>query len=300
MTNDAISTGPVLILGIALLVGVGFAFTLLGTAEQTAVHAAEEPGFVADVDADGNATIAVTFTYNLSDADRKEAFSDLQDSESAQAHFRDEFESRLSTVAANASERVERTMSISNATIQLETVDDTGVVTVSVTWQNLAGQEGHDLVVTEPFASGFFPDRPFYVVPPSDYTVSSATPAPADSTDETVQWDPGTDLTGFELVLSAPSDDGSTDDSDGDSEDGSTNSTDDGSTDDTQDSDDGGTTDGTDSEDGEADGGNESGDDDTDSGADSDGADGGTDADGAGLGILLALVAPTAAVMARQ
>lgn len=311
MNWQSFSTGAVLVLGIALLVGVGFAFTQLDTAEQTAVHPTDEPGFVVDVHADGNASIAVTYTYNLTEPEQQEAFSDLQDSESARAHYRDEFESRLSRVAANASERVDRTMSVSNGEIRLETVDDTGVVTVSVTWQNLAGHDGEDLVVTEPFASGFYPDRPFSAVLPAEYTVSSATPTPADSTDGSLQWAAGTDLTGFELVLAAPSDDGSTGGAEDGSSDGtdggSTDGTNDGATDGTEDTDDGTTDDGAttdesgDSQDGDADGGDESGEKPTDGTNDTDdGADGGADDSGPGFGVLLALVALAAAVMARQ
>lgn len=297
MNKDTVSAVSILFVGIALIVGVGVAFTVLGTAEQTAPHDADEPGFVVDVQADGDARMHVTYTYNLTDEERKQAFSDLQDSERSREYFRDEFESRLSAVAANASERVDRTMSVSNATIQLETIDDTGVVTVSISWHNLAGHDGDDLVVTEPFTSGFFPDRPFYVVLPANYTVSSVTPGPATSTDESLQWDAGTDLTGFELVLSPPTDDGTTDDSDDGGDDT-------GSTDGSDTNEDGETTDGSDGEgDGDTDDGDSSGDDtsdggtDTEDGTDTDaGTDADTDANGAGFGILLTLVALVALI----
>lgn len=296
MNQDTVSAVSLLFVSIALIVGIGVAFTLLGTAKQTAPHDADEPGFVVDLQADGDARMHVTYTYNLTDEERKQAFSDLQDSESSQEYFRDEFESRLSAVAANASERVNRNMSVSNATIQLETVDDTGVVTVSISWHNLAGHND-DLVVTEPFTSGFFPDRPFYVVLPSDYTVSSVTPGPATSTDESLQWDAGTDLTGFELVLSPPTDDGTTDDSDDGGDDN-------GSTDGSDTDEDGETTDGSGGEgDSDTDDGDSSGDDtsdggtNTDNGTDTDDGTGGdTDVDGAGFGILVTLIALVALV----
>jgi len=103
-------------------------------------------------------------------------------------------------------------------TFDLETIDGTGDVTLSATWNGLAAVEDDTLVVTEPFASGFEPDRRFYLVGPDGYELESATPDPDERGDGYLAWEAGSDLDGFEVVASAV---------DGGSEDGITNGSDD-------------------------------------------------------------------------
>ena len=76
-----------------------------------------------------------------------------------------------------------------------------GIVTLSVTYVGLAAVADDTLTVTEPFASGFEPDRRFVVTAPDGYAVAAATPAADTSGDARVVYDAGTHLSGFELVL---------------------------------------------------------------------------------------------------
>lgn len=223
--------------------------------------------FVVDMETSGDATVAVSYTFDLDDNARQAAFEDLQTNETAHETLTADFEQRLDRVVTETETATNREMTVSDATLTVETVDDTGVATLAVTWQSLAAVEDDRLVVTEPFASGFETDRPLHVVMPEDYTQTTATPAPDASDEDTVTWAAGSDLSGFELVAS-PADDDSMDD-------GSTDST-------TADNNDNSS---------ETDGDTSDNSDTTAESADTDSS--GTDDNGAGFGVLTALLAAT-------
>lgn len=166
----------------------------------------EAPAFVVDLAADGDATVTVSYTYNLSDADRKAAFQDLRNSSSVREDFRDRFESRLQRVANSSENATGREMSVDNATLDLRTEGDTGIVTASVQWNGIAAVDADRVTLTEPLASGFTSERTVHVYAPDGYTVSSAAPSPGDRTEGHLQWASDTDLTGFEVVATAPED----------------------------------------------------------------------------------------------
>ncbi|WP_340098537.1 DUF4897 domain-containing protein [Salinibaculum salinum] len=184
----------------------GAAATATTDTQQTHDGAAEPPAFVVDVQENGSATVTVSYTYNLSDDDRKAAFEELRNSTEARDDFRDRFESRFRSVANNTANETDREMSVRDATLEFRTEGDTGVVTATALWDGLAAVDGDQLTVTEPFASGFTTERTFHVVLPDDYTVSSVTPSADQQTDGHLTWTDGTDLNGFELVTTAPED----------------------------------------------------------------------------------------------
>lgn len=170
-----------------------------------AEHAQEE--FRVELDAEGDADVAVTYTYDLETDSEQQAFAELQDNESARAELAARFENRMQSVASDAADATGREMTVTDASAEVRTADGVGVVTLSVRWEGLAAVDGDSLTVTEPFASGFEPNRTFTVAAPDGYTVSSATPEPSSSGAATASWDAGTDLQGFELVAE-PSGDG--------------------------------------------------------------------------------------------
>ncbi|MEF8785681.1 MAG: hypothetical protein V5A45_07075 [Haloarculaceae archaeon] len=182
----------------------GAAATTTTNTQQAHDSAAEPPAFVVTLQENGSATVTVSYTYDLSDADRKAAFEDLRNSTDARDDFRDRFESRFRSVANNTANATDREMSVGNATLDFRTESDTGVVTATVLWDGLAAVDGDQLTVTEPFASGFSTERTFHVVLPDDYAVASVTPSADQQTDGRLTWDGGADLSGFELVTTAP------------------------------------------------------------------------------------------------
>jgi hypothetical protein len=160
------------------------------------------------MDADGDATVAVSYTFDFDDDARQAAFEELQTNETARETLTATFEQRLERVATETESETNREMVVSDASLQFETDGNTGIATLDVTWESLAAVEDGRLVVTEPFASGFETDRPLHVIVPDEYSQIDATPTPDDAEENTLTWTAGRDLTGFELVVQS-NDDGS-------------------------------------------------------------------------------------------
>lgn len=169
------------------------------------------PGFAVAVQPDGTGQVAVTYTFDLTDEDRAAAFRDLRNSENATADFRKRFRNRMAAVATDAQAATGREMAVRDVAVSFKITGDTGVATVSLTWDGLAAAEGDRLTVTEPFASGFTSDRPVHLYAPDDYEVTAAEPAPREESVGQLTWAAGTDLSGFEAVLTPTDDGGSTD-----------------------------------------------------------------------------------------
>lgn len=156
---------------------------------------------------DGSATVTLQLAYNLSTDAEREAFESLAADEPAQTATREAFASTLDGLAAEVSGTAGRPMAVTDPHIKLTTVDGgaTGIVTLSVTWSNLAQVEGDRLVVAEPFASGYAgTDGPVRLVGPDGYTVAGATPAPDEVDDNSATW-VGADLSGLTVTF-APAD----------------------------------------------------------------------------------------------
>jgi hypothetical protein len=98
-------------------------------------------------------------------------------------------------------------MSVSNPGIAFETRDSgsTGVVSLSVEWTGLAATTDEGLVVTEPFATSFEPDRRFVVRGPDGYELTGVSPAADTRTDHSVEWAAGTSLNGFQAMFESAS-----------------------------------------------------------------------------------------------
>lgn len=157
--------------------------------------------FRVTLEEDGDAEIQLTLTFDLDNDDEQDAFESLADDTAAQAEIRDRFANRMAAVADDASQATSREMSVSDAEVAVSTTDGVGVVTLSVHWSNLAAVDGDSFTVTEPFASGFTPDQQFVLVGPDGYTVTDATPTPDQQTENTVLWDAGADLSGFQVTF---------------------------------------------------------------------------------------------------
>ncbi|MFC6730837.1 hypothetical protein ACFQDG_19470, partial [Natronoarchaeum mannanilyticum] len=139
----------------------------------------DEPSLVVEVQADGDAVVTLTATYDLTSEAERDAFASLRNDESARENATRRYAARLDSVARNASDRVDREMRVpvDEADVSLEERGDVGVVRYSATWENLAAVEGDRLVVTEPFASNYGTDRPFVLVAPDGYELAGATPS---------------------------------------------------------------------------------------------------------------------------
>lgn len=165
------------------------------------------PLFTVGLRPDAPARVTLQLTFDLTgDTDRR-AFETLQEDRSARADVRDRFQNRMQSVADNTERRVDRNMTVSDADISLATSDDgdTGVVTLSIVWAEIAGRAGDDaepnLVITEPFASGFTPSREFTVrvLAPDNYRLTRVTPDPMRQSGTSAAWAAGTSLDEFLL-----------------------------------------------------------------------------------------------------
>lgn len=212
----------------AVLLAVALCCTAAGTAAAAATTTGGQPqtadvtppAFVVTLAEDGDAEVTVTYTFDLTDDARQTAFEELRDNETAAQSFEDRFRTQLQGVASDAGNATGREMSITGVDVAFETDGETGIVGLTATWEGLAGANGDRLVVTEPFASGFEPDRTFAVVLPEGYTVEGVTVEPDRQDGGQVAWDAGSDLSGFKVTASPESSDGSDGDGGTDGEDG--------------------------------------------------------------------------------
>lgn len=197
--NDIHSFVVVAVTASLLVTSVGLAGAASSTATAEAV--------AVDLEADGSATVTVRSTYDLTSDVQREAFEQLRSDERAAEDLRTTVRERMRLVAESAENATGREMAITDASVDLTVVEDTGVVELTVSWDGLAAVEGEHLVVTEPFASGFALDRPVTLQSPDGYTLADASPSP-DVQENRLQWDAGTDLDGFEVRFDDTTPDG--------------------------------------------------------------------------------------------
>lgn len=186
------------------LIGVCLCIALVSSlAAMPAAAQPDEEQFLVELDAEGNADVSMTFAYDLDSDDEQAAFEALRENTTAQTASIERFENRVTAVADDASAATDREMSVRSADIELYRSGDVGGVVLSLQWTNLAALDGDRLTVTEPFASGSDPDRPFAVVLPDGYDIATTTPEPSSVDDSTVTWDAGVTLDDFELAAEA-------------------------------------------------------------------------------------------------
>jgi hypothetical protein len=173
-----------------------------------AMAAQDDRTFEVALDAEGDAEITITSTFDLSDEDKRQAFRSLKNDEATREQYATDWNDQLSIVADNASELTGREMTVTNPTVTASTTDggDTGVIALTIEWTNLAAVEGERLRVTEPFASGFTTDRQFSVVAPEGYELTGSEPTPETTDSTSAAYPPRTNLSGFQ-VTAAPTDD---------------------------------------------------------------------------------------------
>ena len=172
-------------------------------AGPAAAQSTAEPAFIVQLEADGSATVTLRSTFDLTTDAEREAFASLEADDQAQDEAVARFLERLRAVADDAQAATGREMRVTEASVELRRTADggTGVVTLSATWTGLAATDGDRLVVTEPFASGFAPERPFVVRAPDGYVVEAASPAPDAREETSATWGPGSDLAGLSVEV---------------------------------------------------------------------------------------------------
>lgn len=131
----------------------------------------------------------------------------LKASEAARERRTDRFATRMRAIATRAETTTGRDMTIRDPAIAFTTENDTGIVDLHLTWTGLAAQEDDQLVLRNPFASGFDIDRPVRVVGPDGYELVTVTPEPTTQQQNSATWSAATAFDGFETTF-APAEGG--------------------------------------------------------------------------------------------
>lgn len=193
-------------------VAVGVAVLVLSSGLLVgAASAQSQPAeaFVVDVRADGSATVTLQQTFDLTTDSERAAFRELRDNETRAAQLRGSFADRLRGVTRTTASETGRSMSVEEPSVSVRSTAETGTVALSVTWTGLAATEGARLVLAEPFANGFEPDRQFVVRAPEGYELQTAAPEPDETSDRQATWSANRSLDGFEVVTQ-PADEATT------------------------------------------------------------------------------------------
>lgn len=175
---------------------------LLTTAAAAPAAATQttSPSLTVDLAADGDAEIRLVSTYDLDDDSEQSAFDELQTNETARQAYTDRFAGRWASVANATENRTGREMSVHDASLNLSRTDSTGVATFSLMWDGLAAVDGDTVTLSEPFASGYTPDRQFTVVLPEGYELTTATPEPSSSSGGELVYEADATLDGFNVT----------------------------------------------------------------------------------------------------
>lgn len=160
-----------------------------------------------DVEPDGDASITIWYRFDLSVDEEQAAFSEIQADEELQGNLTDEIHEWLSSVAEDTSAKTDRDMEIGSPYFVIEEIDGSGIVSFNAPWSNLAAvdEDEIDVIVTEPFASGFVDSYDFELVAMSDswHGFKSVTPEPLmEGSVNSLTWEDGTDFSEFEVVVS--------------------------------------------------------------------------------------------------
>ena len=170
--------------------------------------------FTVALDADGSATVTDERSYNLSVPAERDRYERLANDSAALEERRAAFGDRLRAAAANGSDRTARDMRIENVTVTTRETNGTGVIAYRARWVALAGVYGAQVVVNEPFSSGFDPNGTLVVRGPEGYVRDDTAPRPDRALRNSASWGDGTDLDGFSFRVVDPNATTSADDTD--------------------------------------------------------------------------------------
>lgn len=155
----------------------------------------------------GDATWEIEYLVRLRTENETQAFEDLQaDVHANETAYLDRFESRMTSTVADAAEATGRNMSAQDFTVSAEirTLGNRyGVLTYTFTWTNFATVED-DTVTAGDALEGFFLDQEttLQFTWPEGYELSSVSPEPTSTRDQSVVWQGQLDFASGEPRLS--------------------------------------------------------------------------------------------------
>jgi hypothetical protein len=154
--------------------------------------------------ADGDAHVSHVTTYNLSVEAERSGYESVADNETARADHREEVMADLRAAAATGRNGSELDMRVRDPSVETYERDGYGYVTVNATWENLAYYNETMVVVTEPFRSGYEPDRDVAIHGPEGYRRGTVQPPPGIARLNSVVWGVDTDFSGLYVAFNEP------------------------------------------------------------------------------------------------
>jgi hypothetical protein len=183
------------------LLAVGIACLLLvASAPGVNGQTPTETTYTVALEADGDATVTLTYAFTLETAADEAAFDELQTDEATREALAEQFRTEMDAVAERTAARTNRSMAVENATVRFERTDTVGEAHVRAEWTGLARVDDGRLTLAEPFSTQFTPDGEFRVTTPSSHAITSVSPEPDQQTDTSATWNANTSLSGFTLV----------------------------------------------------------------------------------------------------
>lgn len=171
MTQKVLRSGLIVCLGIMLTMGMVGA-PLTGFTTDNGVAAGQEEqeegpeiemigdlessGIFMHSDYDGSVEVLVGINYHFESDEERERFDDLADDPNLEDEIAASFAEDLREIAAETDEIDEEDIRNPGARIEIAS-DEVGIVDVWVEWDELLVADDDELVLTEPYASGFGP-----------------------------------------------------------------------------------------------------------------------------------------------
>lgn len=173
--RDILTVAVVIVCCLTLAVGVGAA----------AHEEADRDVVGVELDAEGGGADVVHVTsYNLSVDGERDTYESFVDNETAQDEWREMVAGELEDAAelgrgVTADDEFPLEMEIRDVRLETDEVDGHGRIEVHARWENLAYWDDTRVVVVEPFASGYEPDRSVAIHGPDGYVRGTVNPAPS-------------------------------------------------------------------------------------------------------------------------
>lgn len=189
-------TAPLLIS--VLLIGAifGSAPAVASLSSDAATQGPIDPDSVllrVSVEADGDATWAITYRVKLDDANETEAFESVRkEIETEPEQYSRQFIERIEPTVASAQNTTGRSMAIRNVSVSAhrqQVPQEYGVITYRFEWTGFAAVEADKIHIGDAIR-GFFLDRETRLIVqwPSEYELLSVSPSPDERSKTSVSW----------------------------------------------------------------------------------------------------------------
>ncbi|MES3516249.1 MAG: hypothetical protein PPP58_01155 [Natronomonas sp.] len=187
----ALFVGCCLVVGVAAAVSGAAATDPAGLSQQDIDT--DDVLLSIDVEESGDAVWEIEYRSRLATEEDEQAFEDLQaDVEANPDEYRERFEERMESTAAEAAQATGREMSITEMTVQAERrqlPQEYGVLTYRFRWSNFAAVDDGRLVVGDAIEGLFLDDETTLLLSwPETHRLADTSPTPTETRERAVVW----------------------------------------------------------------------------------------------------------------